>query len=217
MIFIFASMEEIIVDRISLTKIKRVFVVTGYKSKEINEELVSLNKSKTIEIISLYNPNWEKDNGISVLTAKNHIKSPFVLLMSDHLFLPDMLKQLIETKIENNQTILAIDKQIKNNTLVDLDDVTKVKVDSNNILDIGKNITGYNAFDTGMFLSSSYLFNAIEQSSRQGDSSLSGGMLILRQKQLAKAVEIQNARWIDVDTPEMLKKAAVFVEQGNFF
>ena len=209
------SLLEYVIDNVISVGINRIFVVTGYQSEQIETQLDVLNHQKDAEIIELYNPHWNKDNGLSVLAAKNKIKAPFLLLMSDHLFIPSMLEQLIIEPLSNNETRLGVDEDIYDNPLVDLDDVTRVKIDNESIVNIGKHIDDYNAFDTGMFWSSAYLFDAIEHSAQQGDSSLSGGMRILREEKLAKVKVIKNARWIDVDTPEMLVKAKDLIDQGS--
>jgi len=208
------SLIEYIIDNVIAVGVTKIYVMTGFQSELISDKLNSINKNKAADIECLYNPDWEEANGLSVLAAKNKLKDPFLLLMSDHLFIPSMLKQLLSTSIEKNETILGVDPDINNNPLIDLDDVTRVKIKNDNILDIGKHINDYNAFDTGMFMSSSYLFDCLEKSIKTGDSSLSGGMRILRKEKLAKVKVIEQARWIDVDTPQMLDKAKKLICQG---
>ncbi|MFK5984183.1 MAG: NTP transferase domain-containing protein [Pseudomonadota bacterium] len=207
------ALIEYIIDNVISIGIERIFVVTGYESEQIIKQLECYNKTKKAEIISLYNPHWEESNGLSVLAAKNKIKAPFLLLMSDHLFIPSMLEQLTSSSLKQNETILGVDLFIENNPLVDLDDVTRVKIKGDTIQGIGKHLKEYNAFDTGMFYSSSYLFDAIEIAKEEGDSSLSAGMRILLDKSLAKVRVIKQARWIDVDTPQMLNLAKELIDK----
>ncbi len=47
---------------------------------------------------------------------------------------------------------------------MDIDDVTKVLAEDSKIKAIGKKISNYNAYDTGIFLCSPVLFHAIEES-----------------------------------------------------
>ena len=205
---------EYIVDNVIAAGVQRIFVVLGCQSEVIDAELKNINMRKDAHIESIYNPHWEQGNGLSVLAAKDKLNAPFLLLMADHLFIPSMLKQLMACPIKDNETILAVDRMIVRNAQVDLDDVTRVKIKQDKILNIGKHIEDYNAFDTGMFLSSGYLFHALEQSLEKGDSSLSGGMKILLEKDLAKTTTIKDALWIDVDTPQMLDKAKQLLDQG---
>jgi len=90
---------------------------------------------------------------------------------------------------------------------VDVDDVTRVLVKEGRILEIGKNLKNYNAYDTGIFLCSPAIFRALEVSSSNGDSSLSDGIRILCRNGNAKTFDIRDDYWIDVDDETALKKA----------
>ena len=46
--------------------------------------------------LTAFNVNWEKDNGLSVLKARDCIKENFILLMGDHLFDSELLSMLIK-------------------------------------------------------------------------------------------------------------------------
>ena len=83
-------------------------------------------------------------------------------------------------------------------------------------MEIGKNLTRYDALDTGMFLCSPSLFNRLEAAKRNGDCSLSDGMRELAREQKLTAFDIGEARWQDVDTPEAFAHADSVFEQ-NFY
>jgi len=189
------------------------YIVTGYNGDKIRTYLNNLNKNGKINVSYLTNSEWKKGNGTSVLKAKNIIKENFILLMCDHIFDETILPKLQKEKIKNNEGILAVDYNTETNKLVDTDDATKVNVDDNGyILDIGKNIEKYNAYDTGIFLCTTTIFDAIEESiAINGDSSLSGGVKILAEKRKAKTFDIKGKTWIDVDNDHALKNAEKFL------
>ena len=183
------------------------FVVTGYEGEKVRRDLDRFAQGRNIHITHVINEEWEKGNGISVLKARDFIKEPFVLLMADHLFNYSILDGLKREQISDDEIILAVDHNIESNKLVDIDDVTKVLVEDNKITAIGKNISNYNAYDTGIFLCSSALFPAIIKSLSKGDSSLSGGIRILSGLGYVKSFDIQDKYWIDVDDEKAFKKA----------
>ena len=183
------------------------YVVTGYDREKVKEYLEKFSKVRNISITTINNDEWKRENGISVLKAKSFIKGNFILLMSDHIFDESILIKLKDQKIADDEIMLAVDYNLKDNKFVDVNDATKVNVQNNNIENIGKNIKEYNAYDTGIFFCSPVIFNAIEESSNKGDSSLSGGIRILAGKKKAKTFDIKNSYWIDVDDENMLKKS----------
>ena len=75
------------------------------------------------------------------------------------------------------------------------------------IVDIGKEIAYYDALDTGMFLCSPALFDDLESASKDGNCSLSDGMRRAARTGRLRAMEIGDAQWHDVDTPEALAYA----------
>ena len=185
------------------------YVVTGYEGEKVRRYLDKIGQRTNTNITHVINEEWEKGNGISVLKARDLIKEPFILLMADHLFDYSILDGLKKEQISEDEIILAVDRNIESNKLVDIDDVTKVLIEDNNkITAIGKNISNYNAYDTGIFLCSPVLFHAIEDSFLStGDSTLSGGIRILSGNGNAKTFDIRDSYWVDVDDEKAFSKA----------
>ena len=69
----------------------------------------------------------------------------------------------------------------------------------------------YNCFDTGIFLCGTTLFKAIEESSINGDDSLSGGVRFLAKKGRAQAKAINGLFWCDIDDPKNFKQAEEYL------
>jgi len=157
------------------------------------------------------NFEYHKDNGISVLKARNQIRDPFLLLMSDHIFQPETAKALLDQPLGQGEVILAVDPNI--DRVFDLEDATKVRREGDRIVDIGKQIADYDAFDTGMFLCSPRLFDVLESAKKEGNCSLSDGMRKLGHAAKLRAFDIGDATWQDVDTPEALAYAETVFDQ----
>jgi len=200
-----------LIERVILTANKAgitdFYVVTGYNGEKVRRFLDRFSQRRNINIIHITNEEWEKENGISVLKAKNMLRENFILLMGDHIFDESILVELKDKKIADDEVILVVDHNIKANKLVDVNDVTKVIVENNKIVDIGKNIKKYNAWDTGIFLCSSAIFSAIEESSGNDDATLTGGVRVLGKKGKVKILDIRDGFWIDVDDEDAFTKA----------
>ncbi len=164
-----------------------------------------------VEVTLVENTEYHKDNGVSVLKARDEIRNPFLLLMSDHIFDPRTAESLLQQPLGEGEVILAVDPNI--DTVFDLDDATKVRREGDRIVEIGKQITHYDAFDTGMFLCSPQLFGILESAKKNGNCSLSDGMRKLAQAGKFRAFDIGDAAWQDVDTPEALTYAEMVFDQ----
>ncbi len=185
--------------------IEEFFVVLGHRADEIRPRLAEWAEKYDISITPLENPDWEKGNGSSALTCAEHIDRPFLLAMSDHLFEPAAIKQLIEHGNDHSFCYLLVDRRIKR--IFDPTDATWVRTVDGKIMEIGKDIPRYNGIDTGLFLCNSILFTALREAGASGEWSLSAGMRRLAVAGRLRAVEIGNLFWFDVDTPAALREA----------
>ncbi|MGE5342688.1 MAG: NTP transferase domain-containing protein [Candidatus Omnitrophota bacterium] len=208
-----------VIETIKSAGIMDFCVVTGYNRQKLENALTDIQRDYQINIDVVFNPQWEKPNGISVFCAKERINEPFFLVMSDHIFDAAIIRKMttISPDTDGHCVTLAVDTRLKDNPVVDLEDVTRVHFDPQtaSIIDIGKHINEYNAFDTGIFFCSPCLFSALEESIEKGDASLSGGIRTLAARGKVGVIDIEHSFWIDVDNEEMLQKAETFIDRRN--
>ena len=57
--------------------ISEFYVVTGFQREKIESYLENLAKSWGIRVKCIYNPDWQRENGLSVLTARDFLQEPF--------------------------------------------------------------------------------------------------------------------------------------------
>ena len=192
-------------------------VVTGHQGERVERFLGDLASRLGIAIEWVRTEDWTGPNGFSVLAAAGRIDGDYLLLMSDHLFDPDILRRLCAAPRADIGLRLAVDRDISG-PLIDLEDATKVEVgDDGGIVRIGKALDSYNAIDTGIFLATPALAEAIRADiAAGGGGSLSEGVQRLADRGLAQVMEIGSARWIDVDDPRSLELAEELVARGEF-
>jgi 1L-myo-inositol 1-phosphate cytidylyltransferase len=194
---------EHVIQRASHAGIEKFVIVVGYRSDLIRSWFDV--RSPGVSVTFVENREYHKANGISALKAKDAIHENFLLLMADHIFEAQTARELLKQRLGPGEVILAVDPHI--DRIFDLDDATKVRRDGDRIVDIGKEIAQYDALDTGMFLCSPALFGRLESATKDGNCSLSDGMRQLASERRLRALEIGDAQWQDVDTPEALAYA----------
>ena len=183
------------------------YVVTGYNGENIEAFLMDLSVRRKLAITLIHNEAWEMGNGVSLLKAKEVVKGDFVLLMADHVFDEMILDDLLGQTLPEGQLILAVDRDVQGSRFVDVDDATKVLAEGQRIVDIGKNLHQYNAYDTGIFLCAPAMFEAMQESVCAGEYSLAAGVRRLALRGGVQVMDIGGRRWVDVDTPVALKDA----------
>lgn len=186
--------------------IERFVIVTGHQGHMVRRwfERSSLRNTP---VTWVQNHDYHKKNGISLLQARPAVKGPFLLLMSDHIFQPATAASLLRQRIAPAEAVLAVDHKL--DCIFDLDDATKVVCMGDYVLRIGKDLTRYHAVDTGMFLCTPLVFDALDAVVKDGDCSLSDGMQYMASHRKLRVYDIGDAIWQDIDTPEMLDFAEV--------
>jgi 1L-myo-inositol 1-phosphate cytidylyltransferase len=202
---------ERVIGRAGVAGIAEFVVVTGYRGDVVRAALDTVAARDGIAIAHVVNQQWDRANGVSLLSAKPHIDEPFLLTMCDHLVDPAILCSLIAAPFEPDSVTLAVDFNI-DNPLNDLDDVTRVKCKDGRIERIGKVIRDFNAIDTGVFLCAPIIFPALEESQAHGDDSISGAMNVLAGWRKARAFDIGGRLWVDVDDPAGYRKAETLLD-----
>jgi|Deesub1362B_J571_1020462.scaffolds.fasta_scaffold00125_2 CDP-L-myo-inositol myo-inositolphosphotransferase len=197
-----------LIERIILSAreagIKEFVVVIGYQGHKIREAL-GTGSNYNVKIEYIENPDWKRGNAISVLKAREHLKENFILLMGDHIFEHTIVKELKGLKLEGADVALVVDKTPAE--YLDMEDATKVTVEGDRVVNLGKTLSEFDAIDCGIFLCTPKVFDKLEEAIKEGRETLTEGMQTIASKGRLLAVDSKGRFWMDIDTAEALKKA----------
>jgi len=185
--------------------IRSFHVVIGYQADAVRE-VVERGAPAGTTLHFTFNPDWHLENGVSVLAARERLRSRrFALLMGDHVFEPGVLARLLQLQVGPDESVLAVDARAVAPEVAA--EATKVRVSGDRITAIGKDLTSHDALDTGLFVCAPALFDALEVARRAGDTTLSGGIRQLAALGLMRAADVGAASWCDIDTLDDLVAA----------
>ena len=191
----------------------KIIIVLGWEAKAL-ERAIRFNYQGPLEVEFVLNDRYDLKNGISVLSAAPHVDGEFILTMSDHILDPKIMHLIRESRPSRGGAALCVDYKL--DSILDMDDATKVFVEKGLIRAIGKELKEYNCIDTGVFIGTPVLMEAIEGIYKNsGDASLSQGVQVLAEAGRMEAINIGDAYWQDVDTPEMLSYAEKMLNHYN--
>jgi choline kinase len=176
-------------------------VVTGHAAQAVAAVLADA----PIAAEARFNPQWaDTPNGVSLLAARDRVGAGTFLCMADHLLAPALAQRLVAgaegAALADGGLALAVDRRL-GHPWVDEADVTRVRTDGGAIRAIGKGLAVYDAYDTGLFLIGPSLVAALEAGAKP---SLSDGVSRLAMRGLARAVDVGDAPWLDVDDARAL-------------
>ena len=188
------------IDALVHAGIKKANFIVGYQSGLMTGAVKQLIASE-LEPRFIENPNWQKQNGISLLAAADHVAGPFLLTMSDHLF-DNAIVDLLMNSSDPDLLNVAVDRKL--HSIFDLDDAMKIQTRGNQVASIGKNLRDYDAIDAGMFVCPVKIFDYLERAKQNGDCSLADAVRLMAADDKVHAVDIGDAWWQDIDTLEMM-------------
>lgn len=153
------------------------------------------------------NDRYDLQNGVSVLAAEPHVDGePFLLTMADHVLGDTLMETARHHRAPEHGATLLVDYKL--DTIFDMDDATKVRVAEGRPEAIGKQLDEYNCVDTGVFVATEGLMEALSAVyAAKGDAALSDGVQRLMGEGRMQTLDIGGGFWQDVDTPEMLAHA----------
>jgi 1L-myo-inositol 1-phosphate cytidylyltransferase len=199
------------IDALVRSGIRSITAIVGYESDVVMNAVTKLVPAH-VQLRFVVNREWQKQNGISLLTAAGMLHTPFFLTMSDHIFdaaIVDLIRQHGKRELLN----IAIDRKLS--AIFDLADATKIKTRATGLTTIGKDLNDFDSIDTGVFVCPPEIFSYLERAKKNGDCSLTDAVRLMAQDGKVRCIDIGAAWWQDVDTPEMLRHAERMIERAQ--
>ena len=183
----------------------RLTVVLGYQAERVRTA-IERHGIPGVKLQFAVNPDWDLENGVSAFAAREVCRADrFALLMGDHLFESAALEKLVSLDVDDTDSVLGIDRVTTDPGIVA--EATKVRLAGDRIVAIGKHLTTWDAIDTGMFLFTPALFDALEEAIDVGETTLSHGVQRLAAAGLMRGADLGRSSWCDIDTLEDLQLA----------
>ena len=190
-------------DRLRAGGATSAVVVLGYEGAQVRSVL---DAADTVPLTLVDNPDWAEPNGVSLLAATPHLEACALLCMADHLVAPPLYAAMIAHEIGSDALALGIDRRL-GHPWVDEDDVTRVATRGDRIVGIGKHLPVYDAYDSGVFLVTPALMEALAAIPNAG---LSDGVRALAAQGRAGTVDVSAHDWLDIDDPRALALAELW-------
>lgn len=121
-----------------------IFVVTGYKSQQIESYIYSIRHLFKFPIKTIENPYFNKGNILSLKAAINYIHDDFLLLNADHIYDKRIAYELLKKK---GDCIIACDF---NRPIIKGD--TKIRIINDKVVEISKRLENFNGGYKGITL-----------------------------------------------------------------
>ncbi len=191
--------------------ISEIAIIVGYLGNKVTEVLGN-GSNFDVKIQYITNLDYLGGNAISVYKARDWAqRSPIVLCMGDHLIEDTLVRRLLDRQTLN-ETLCIDYTSAKHHQITE---ATKVVVDkAGRIKDIGKNLTRWDALDTGVFLLTENFFRALDELILKVGIDLETSDVIrflISRGHRFDTCDVSGLFWMDVDTEEDLNMVRVSV------
>ncbi len=190
-------------DRLRAGGATSAVVVIGYGGAQIR---AVLEAADTLPLTLVDNPDWAEPNGVSLLASAPYLEARALLCMADHLVAPPLYAAMTAHDLGTDALALGIDRRL-GHPWVDEDDVTRVAIRGDRIVAIGKHLPVYDAYDSGVFVITPALTEALAAIPNAG---LSDGVRALAAQGRAGTVDVSAHDWLDIDDPRALALAELW-------
>jgi 1L-myo-inositol 1-phosphate cytidylyltransferase len=172
-------------------------VVIGYEGQRVRDAAEAAAGPLAIRFVET--PDPAAPNGHSLLAAAPLAAPRFFLQMVDHLFAVPVLPLLAARRpCEDEAARLLVDRAPVG---LDLSDATKVRLQGDRVLAIGKAVEPWDAIDTGCFVLTPAVFQALADVPPDEPRTVSSAMRRLAARGAFRATDVGGVPWLDVDTP----------------
>ncbi len=188
--------------------VEEAVVVTGFEASRISDALARYHLG--IRVTEVYNPHWERGSAHSVIAAAEHIDGPCLLVPSDHLYPPSLVRRMLNFPAPVDSMVLAVDH--RTGEVFDEAECIKVRVRGKLATDVGMRLTSPDAFAPGMVRISVYLIETLRRLVPDADLSVIDCLRAMARRDRVRILDVQKARWISISSPQARRYAELLLK-----
>lgn len=200
------TLLERAVSTLRAAGVQHVIVVVGH-AKELVQRFVC-ERGLDVELVE--NADFERGNGSSALVGGRVAGGRFLVAMADHIVELAAVAQVVACPA---RFAVAVDSEPR---YCDVAEATKVRLDGDRLVELGRGLERFDAVDAGMFVCDADLLSVAERALARGEGSWNAvKRRCIAEGHEVEVVDLQGAFWIDVDTrPEARRAERLLVQRA---
>ncbi|MBN2526640.1 MAG: aminotransferase class V-fold PLP-dependent enzyme [Deltaproteobacteria bacterium] len=188
--------------------IEEAIVVTGYQSEKIRWALDSYHLDIPVTVV--HNEHWKHGSAHSIIAASGWIDQQVVLVPSDHLYPPSLIRRILNSPAPVDSVVLAVDRRCDD--VFDQEECLKVHLEGNSISDIGMNIERPDGVCPGIVRISPVLVDKLKRLLEDVEISLVDSLRAMARRGRVRMLDVKNVRWISISSPQARRYAELLIQ-----
>jgi 1L-myo-inositol 1-phosphate cytidylyltransferase / CDP-L-myo-inositol myo-inositolphosphotransferase len=192
------TLLERVVSTFCAAGVERIIVVVGHASARVRDFVV--HRGLDVELVE--NDDFGLGNGSSLVTGGHAAAGRFLVAMVDHVVDCEAVTRLLASRAA---FALAVDSKP---CCCDVGEATKVRLEGKRVVAVARELDDYDAAEAGLAVCDLAIVSAAERSLLAGETTWNA----VKRRWLAEggeieAVDLRGLLWIDVDTPDDVRRA----------
>ena len=188
--------------------VEEAVVVTGYQAQRVREALSSYHLDINVTVV--HNENWHLGSAHSVIAASGWIQDQVVLVPSDHLYPPSLVRRIISSTAPADSVVLAVDR--RRDEVFDEDECLKVRLKGDLVTELGKNIESPDGICPGIVRISAHLVETLRRLLQDVEITLHDSLRAMARRGRVRTLDVDNARWISISSPQARRYAELLLQ-----
>jgi 2-aminoethylphosphonate-pyruvate transaminase len=188
--------------------VEEAVVVTGYQASRVEDALESYHVGIPVTVVR--NHNWHLGTAHSVLAAAKSVDRPVVLVPSDHLYPPSLVRRVIGCPAPAGAIVLAVDRRL--DSVFDEQECLKVKLEGDRVTDVAMTLDEPDGVCSGIVRISPHLVETLGRLLEDVEISVIDALRAMARRGRLRAMEVENARWISISSPQARRYADLLLK-----
>ncbi len=188
--------------------IEEAIVVTGYQAQRVSDALGSYHLD--IKVIIVHNENWRLGNAHSLIAASGWIRDQVVLVPSDHLYPPSLVRRLINSPAPVDSVVLAVDRRL--DEVFDEEECLKVRLNGDSVVDMGMSLESSDGVCPGIVRISAHLVETLRRLLPDVEINLIDSLRAMARRGRVRTLDVENARWLSICSPQARRYAELLLQ-----
>lgn len=188
--------------------VEEAIVVTGYEARQVSRAISRYHVG--IPVTEVYNPNWELGSAHSVIAASKWVNGPCLLVPSDHLYPPSLVRRMLNFPASVDSIVLAVDRRM--DEIFDENQCVKVHLSGERAVDVGMHLTSPDAISPGMIRISTHLVHTLGRLIPDADLSVMDCLRAMARQGRIRTLDVEKARWISISSPQARRYAELLLQ-----
>jgi len=188
--------------------IEEAVVVTGYQDDLVRHALESYHLG--IRVTVVHNENWNLGSAYSLTAASDWIEDQAILVPSDHLYPPSLVRRIIHYPVSADTVLMAVDK--RRSEVFDEEECIKVRLKGDQVIDIGTELDAADGVCPGIIRISALLVDRLRRLLHDVDIDLIAALRAMARRGRVRTLDVENARWISITSPQARRYAELLLQ-----